>query len=124
MKITESHLRSIIKEELKNILFEEKSRLIAGIPDWAVMRAFKYEQDNTDTPGNERSNLPYYLAVVIHGQALVDENPRLIRKYEDIVGRNFDELQTYYINTNSENIRQRRMTGNERSNEFAKNHGF
>ena len=124
MKITESHLRSIIKEELKNILFEEKSRLIAGIPDWAVMRAFKYEKMEAETPGNERNSLPYYLAVVMHGEAPVNKNPRLMDKYYDIVDTSFDELQMYYINTNSENRRQKSMTGNERSDEFAKNHGF
>ncbi len=124
MKITESHLRSIIKEELKNILFEEKSRLIAGIPDWAVMRAFKYEKMYSDTPGNERTALPHHLANVIHGEDAVNRNPSLIDKYYDIVARNFDELQIYYSNTSSENRRQRSMTGNERNDEFAKNHGF
>ena len=133
MKITESHLRSIIKEELNSFLNEAKFRLdlndpegLYGISPRAVNLAFKnlfreespHEEDSTLRIGFAR-----FLADAIHGDEVGKENFKIYYDfvYEDGV---YETLRNFYYQEQKKNQQNNAGAGAMRNDRFAKNHGF
>jgi hypothetical protein len=131
MRITESQLRSIIKNELNQILFERikldpgDPKNLYGIPAWAITKAFENEKNESDTVGNTLSNLPWYLAAAIHGEENATKHHNI---YSDLLHKEgvYETLRNFYSSNKQKNKLQKFSdeAGNKRNDRFAKRHGF
>ena len=133
MKITESHLRSIIKEELNTLLNEAKFRLdlkdpegLYGIPPRAVNLAFKNLFREESVHGDEstlRIELARFLSKAIHGDEAGEENFKI---YYDFMykDRVYETLKDFYYQEQRKNQQNNADAGAIRNDRFAKKHGF
>ena len=100
MRITESQLRSIIKKELKNILFEgikldPNGPPPYGIPNDVINRARKELRANNlgyGTQHYDMSQLPNYIAQAIHGKNATREQ---LSKYDFLIDDKLEKLIEY-----------------------------
>ncbi len=110
MRITESQLRSIIKNELKNILFEgikldPNGPPPYGIPNDIINRARKELKADSLGYGAhyELAQLPYYIAQAIHGKNATHEQ---LNKYNFLANDKLRKLIEYSDNKNQQDKSQ------------------
>ena len=138
MRITESQLRSIIKKELKNILFEgikldPNGPPPYGIPNGIINKARKELRANSlgyGTQHYDMSQLPNYIAQAVYGkdatQEQINEYDFLIDdKLRKLIEYNNDQNQQAKSQANSPEANQKRLSrGLAKSDKLARDLGY